>query len=230
MVKIRTTVILAVMAAVFLAACNGEAAETTEGPAEETPTIEVFVEMPTVQTAEATAEPTEEETAEPTPTELTLTSTAFENGGEIPERYGYYRDNVSPPMTWAGVPGATQTLVLIMEDRFYQDAPEGPPCHWMLYRIPRYVNNLPEGVPAASLFADTTAQAPNLNGDTAYAGPYPPPGEIHEYAFTLYALNTIFYGLPLTTTCGEVRQILAENPEMILASTELVGWYEGVAQ
>jgi len=218
MIKIRGAVILAIMAVVSLAACDGQGAGTTEAPVVETAEL----------TTEVTVTPTEEPTTEPTPSELTLTSAAFENGGEIPERYGFYQDNVSPPLTWVGTPNAAQTLVLIMEDR-YQETPEGPPCHWMLYNIPRYVNTLPEGVPAALTFTDATVQAANLNGEHAYAGPFPPLGERHEYVFTLYALRTMVLGLPFGATCDEVRQIIEDNEDIVLASTELIGWYEGVA-
>ena len=38
------------------------------------------------------------------PMSLTLTSTAFENGGEIPSRHTCEGEDVSPALAWTGVP------------------------------------------------------------------------------------------------------------------------------
>ena len=48
--------------------------------------------------------------------ELTLQSTAFSNGEEIPRKYGYKNNNVNPPLKISGIPQNTTSLVLIMDD------------------------------------------------------------------------------------------------------------------
>jgi hypothetical protein len=68
---------------------------------------------------------------------LYLTSKEFSHGGRIPRKFtqdaqGAVKD-ISPPLEWYGVPEATQSLVVIMED---PDVPEPenpigvPWVHW----------------------------------------------------------------------------------------------------
>ena len=45
---------------------------------------------------------------------LTVTSTSFPDGGEIPAKYT--GQGVSPQLSWTGAPAATATYVLIMHD------------------------------------------------------------------------------------------------------------------
>jgi len=44
---------------------------------------------------------------------ITLTSSAFEEGGAIPSKYTCDGADVSPPLSWAGVPEGTESLALI---------------------------------------------------------------------------------------------------------------------
>ncbi|MDY6774384.1 MAG: YbhB/YbcL family Raf kinase inhibitor-like protein [Candidatus Nanohaloarchaea archaeon] len=114
--------------------------------------------------------------------ELELSSPAFEDGGTIPERYGYEEQNVNPPLQISGVPENTESLALVMDD------PDAEPVagkvwdHWVLYNIPPNVTEIGEG------------ESPGTEGRTdynepGYGGPNPP-DQPHEYVFTLYALNT----------------------------------------
>jgi hypothetical protein len=52
---------------------------------------------------------------------MTLTSPAFEQGGQIPSKYTCEGDDISPPLAWNGVPEGTKSLVLIIDD---PDAPD----------------------------------------------------------------------------------------------------------
>jgi phosphatidylethanolamine-binding protein (PEBP) family uncharacterized protein len=52
---------------------------------------------------------------------LTLTSSAFEHGGEIPSRCTCEDKDLSPDLAWAGLPAGTRTLALIVDD---PDAPD----------------------------------------------------------------------------------------------------------
>ena len=72
---------------------------------------------------------------------LQMTSAAFENGGPIPTKYTCDGEDVSPPLTWSGVPVDTESLALLYED---PDAPGGTWVHWVLYGTPREVTMLPE--------------------------------------------------------------------------------------
>ncbi|MCH7890117.1 MAG: YbhB/YbcL family Raf kinase inhibitor-like protein [Gemmatimonadetes bacterium] len=80
------------------------------------------------------------------PTELTiqLTSAAFAEGADIPEKYTCDGGDVSPALAWSGVPQGTQSIALIADD---PDAPHGTWVHWVLFGVPGNVNELPEGLP-----------------------------------------------------------------------------------
>ena len=47
---------------------------------------------------------------------LTLTSPAFSHLGEIPGRFTCEGEDLSPPLTWSGVPEGTESLALIVDD------------------------------------------------------------------------------------------------------------------
>lgn len=144
---------------------------------------------------------------------LVLLSSAFVHEGEIPERYGFFRENVSPPLRWENVPAEARSLVLLMDDLDY------PFSHWVVYNILPEAAGLAEGqVPAEAL------QGRNTAGTLGYVGPYPPAGQIHRYAFTLYALDA-----PLNLPAGATReQVMGAMQGHVLATAELVGRYRGV--
>jgi len=62
-----------------------------------------------------------------------LESSAFSLGEEIPKKYGYKNDNLSPPLKIDGIPTDSKSLALIMDD---PDAPVGVWDHWVVYNIP----------------------------------------------------------------------------------------------
>lgn len=69
---------------------------------------------------------------------LTLTSTAFTEGGDIPRRHTCEGENVSPDLAWSGVPEGCQSLVLVIDDPDAPD-PQAPRMvwdHWVLYNLP----------------------------------------------------------------------------------------------
>src|SRR3989344_3700598 len=47
---------------------------------------------------------------------LTLTSLGFENGTSLPARFTCDGENMSPPLSWSGVPAGAKSLALIMDD------------------------------------------------------------------------------------------------------------------
>ena len=122
---------------------------------------------------------------------LTLTTTAFPDGGEIPARFAG-ADGVSPKLDWTNVPANTATFVLIMHDpdvalqRRNDDV-----LHWLAFNIPGTSRGLPEGMAAAAQMSDGTVQAMNLRRAPGYMGPgAPAAGPHHHYTFELFALDT----------------------------------------
>lgn len=122
---------------------------------------------------------------------MTLTSSAWSDGGTIPAKYTQAGDDISPPLSWSNVPPNITSFVLIVHD---VDAATGNGLddltHWMLWNIPPTATSLPEHVPSTPQLPDGTRQI----GATAphYRGPgAPAAGPAHHYVFELYALDTM---------------------------------------
>ncbi len=148
---------------------------------------------------------------------LRLESAAFQNGRPIPSVYAADGRNVSPPLSWSGVPPETKSLALICED---PDAPRGIWVHWVLYDLPPSVTSLPEGIPAQETLAGGGTHGKNDFGRPGYGGPAPPSGK-HRYFFRLYAL-----GRDLSLSAGATRkQLLGAMEGHVLARGELMGTY-----
>ncbi|TDO46377.1 hypothetical protein EV643_111230 [Kribbella sp. VKM Ac-2527] len=112
---------------------------------------------------------------------ITVTSTAFSEGGRIPSKFTCDSDNVSPPLTWRGLPANTTALALVVDD---PDAPRGTYVHWVLLDLPADLTSLGENLTPPP----GTVQAKNSAGRATYFGPCPPSGT-HHYRFTIYALS-----------------------------------------
>ncbi len=116
---------------------------------------------------------------------LTLQSSAFTDGGDIPVQFTCDGTNVSPPLSWKGSPQATKSFALICDD---PDAPVGTWVHWVVYDIPAEVTQLPEHFPAQEETNQSIRQGLNDFRNIGYGGPCPPGGK-HRYFFKLYALD-----------------------------------------
>ena len=88
---------------------------------------------------------------------LTLTSPAFGAGGNIPIIHTCDGNDVSPQLSWSGIPADTKSLVLIIDDPDAPDpaAPQRTWVHWILYNIPPDASGLAQGVTPRALPAGT---------------------------------------------------------------------------
>lgn len=102
--------------------------------------------------------------------------------------FGCAGGNLSPAVTWSGVPANTKSLVVTIFDK---DAPTGSGFwHWIVVDIPPTATGLPAG--AGSGRADLprgAAQTRTDLGVPGYVGPCPPVGTTHDYVFTVTALD-----------------------------------------
>jgi Raf kinase inhibitor-like YbhB/YbcL family protein len=129
----------------------------------------------------------------PTGPGLTLTTTAFADGAEIPSKFTQSDPNaVSPKLDWAHVPPNTISFALILHDpdvalqRKTDDV-----LHWLIFNIPSTASGLQEAVPPTAQLSDGSVQAKNLRGGVGYMGPgAPAAGPHHHYTFELFALDT----------------------------------------
>ena len=124
---------------------------------------------------------------------LTITTSAFSDGGEIPARFTQSDPNaVSPKLEWTNVPAGTVTFALILHDPDVAlQKKTDDVLHWMIFNIPGTAHELTEGVPANATLPDGTVQAKNLRGGVGSMGPgAPAAGPHHHYTFELFALDT----------------------------------------
>jgi Raf kinase inhibitor-like YbhB/YbcL family protein len=155
---------------------------------------------------------------------MTLTSSAFTHQGEMPARYSceVKGREVSPPLSWSGVPGAAKSLALIVDDPDAPDpkAPQRTWVHWVLYDLPVAATGLPEGVAPGDL-PRGTREGNNDWNRTGYGAPCPPIGR-HRYFFKLYALDTVLPDLGHP----DKRRLEQAMEGHVLAHAELIGTYE----
>jgi Raf kinase inhibitor-like YbhB/YbcL family protein len=153
---------------------------------------------------------------------LTLKSRVFDHGDTIPSKYTCVGADISPPLTWGGVPKTARSLVLIVDDPDAPDprAPKKTWVHWVLYNIPANISGLPEGMRSAKL-PPGTKEGLNDWKQTGYGGPCPPIGR-HRYYHKLYALDTVLEGMNTPTK----TRIEAAMKGHVIAQTELVGTYQ----
>lgn len=115
---------------------------------------------------------------------LSITSSAFFDGGKIPKKYGYKNQNLSPPLTISGVPTNTKSLAIIMDDPDAMAAVGKLWVHWVIWNISPIITDIKESeTPSGSVLGVTDF------GEKQYGGPAPPDRE-HTYHFKLYALDT----------------------------------------
>lgn len=118
---------------------------------------------------------------------MKLTSSAFENEETIPARYSCEGDNISPPLSWSGVPDEAEALALIVDD---PDAPNGTFTHWVVYNLPVVPTRLEEGASLSDRLSEGLREGINAIGEQGYSGPCPPRGDgEHRYFFRLFALD-----------------------------------------
>src|SRR5881397_1713283 len=111
---------------------------------------------------------------------MKISSSAFQEGGTIPEKFSKNGQNVSPELRIEGAPAEAKSLALIVDD---PDAPVGLFTHWLVCNIDPKTTEIAEGsVPKGAL------QGTNDFPGRGYDGPQPPSGT-HRYYFKIFALD-----------------------------------------
>lgn len=158
-----------------------------------------------------------ENTKEVTMQNISISAEAFQAGGTIPKEYTCDGSNVSPALSWSGIPSNAKSIALIMDD---PDAPMGTFVHWVLFNIPASTQKLPKGISRNQTLGDGSRQGMTDFGRAGYGGPCPPKGT-HRYYFRIYALDTMLNLQP-----GASREQLDDAMKgHILAMGELMGNY-----
>jgi para-nitrobenzyl esterase len=147
---------------------------------------------------------------------LTVTSPAFQPGGDIPFENTQYRGNVFPGLSWTAGPAGTKSYVLIMQDLDAM-ARGAPILHWTMVNIPASATKLEAGLTAPP---DGASYGPNIRGaKQPYMGPRTPAGPKHRYHFQIFALDVV---LPeeANTTYAALIEAMKDH---VLASGEVIG-------
>lgn len=119
-----------------------------------------------------------------------LTSSSFEDGGIIPDKYSMASTApVSPALAWTGAPADTGAFAVIMHDLDTMPRASGPDnLHWLIFNIPAGTTSLPEGVPATARLPDGSIQILNGGNKIGYL-PLGARGVYHHYVIEVYALD-----------------------------------------
>jgi Raf kinase inhibitor-like YbhB/YbcL family protein len=142
---------------------------------------------------------------------LTVTSSAWPDGGEVPQKHAGRGGNVSPAFEFSWVqagnpatpPATLASYAIIFHD--IENAPRGgepDTLHWMIWDIPGTAKGITEGLPMGDL-PDGSRQSTTNVGRGVYFGPGAGPGPFHHYVFEFYALDTKL-NLPNTSTRAQV--------------------------
>jgi Raf kinase inhibitor-like YbhB/YbcL family protein len=142
---------------------------------------------------------------------MKITSSAFQQGGNIPSKFTCDGPNTSPALQISDVPSQAKGLVLIVDD---PDAPSGLFTHWVVWNISPQTSTVAEGSTPKGV------QGTNDFGKSGYGGPCPPSGT-HRYYFKIFALDR-----ELDLPAGAKRgQLDAAMKGRVVAQGELMGRY-----
>jgi hypothetical protein len=150
---------------------------------------------------------------------LLMESTAFEDGGIVPQKYAG-REGVQPGFMFSNAPEGTVSYAIIFHDldvglmNGTNDV-----LHWIAWNIPAAAKGIPEGkLPEGSVTGK------NIAGQNSYFGPGAPPGpRYHHYVFELYALNA---NVDLPNTAGR-PELLKAMEGKVVAKAAYVGRFRG---
>ena len=123
---------------------------------------------------------------------MSLTSSAFTDGGVIPDKYTQaVPAPVSPPLAWENAPAGTVSYTLILRDPDVAIQKKSDDVlHWMVFNIPGATHSLPEGMDATAQLPNGSIQAKNITGKVGFLGSGARGNVYHHYTFELFALDT----------------------------------------
>jgi len=153
--------------------------------------------------------------ASSSPGGLTVKSSAFGDGGSIPQRHSCKGQNQPPPLQWTGVPPGTKGVAVVVTD---PNATSGVFVHWIVTGLP----TTPVGSLSATLPPGAKVE-PNSAEQAGYTGMCPPADEQHSYMFEVLALSRPVTFAPGTSPIDKVKQLRAATTK----SGKLTGTFKG---
>lgn len=138
-----------------------------------------------------------------------ISSPAFGEGMDLPDKYTCKGENINPPLIIENVPKAAKSLVLVVED---PGAPAGVFTHWLVWNISPGVKQIAENSVPRNGIVGT-----NDFGNQKYNGPCPPSGS-HRYFFRVYVLDAVLNlsgGVRRSVLNGEIKNHIIDRIEMV---------------
>ena len=114
-------------------------------------------------------------------------------------------ENVSPQLSWTGVPPGTRSFALTVTDA--EGRLGAGFVHWVAYGIPAEMTGLAEG--EASRPSDKFVAGKSDKGGATYGGPCPPTGSPHHYVFEVMATDLEPAALPPGLSAQDLSARLA---------------------
>ncbi len=161
---------------------------------------------------------------------MTLTTTGWTDGGEIPIKYAQPGAEVSPPLAWSGAPDMTASLVVIVHDIdagvANQTNATDDVLHWLVWNIPATSKGLAEAMPQGPQLPDGTRQISQTG--PYYRGPgAPATGPAHHYVFEVYALDAMIDVPPVGQSPALTRAaVVAAMATHVRGRAALVGTFK----
>jgi Raf kinase inhibitor-like YbhB/YbcL family protein len=146
--------------------------------------------------------------------DLKLSSTSISEGAQLGSQFvfqglGCEGGNASPQLSWSGAPEGTKSFAITAYD---PDAPTGSGWwHWNVVNIPTSVSSLELGASGTEKMPAGSMEITNDYGANGFGGACPPPGEVHRYVFTVYALKTERIELPKSPSNALVGFMIGAN-------------------
>jgi Raf kinase inhibitor-like YbhB/YbcL family protein len=158
---------------------------------------------------------------------ITVTSPTLQAGQPIPRDHTPDGRNESPALAWSNVPAGTKEFAVVCEDYAVGNPP--PFVHWIVYSIPGTATGLPPALPIddAPMPPQIAGTVQGLSGfrRAIYRGPAPPRGQVHEYHFVVYALDTKV-APPLDQPPLTRAQLLEAIEGHVIGKGELIATYK----
>jgi Raf kinase inhibitor-like YbhB/YbcL family protein len=169
---------------------------------------------------------------------LSVTSSAWPDGGEVPMQNAGRGGNKSPAFEFhwtlgtepTNPPEGLQSYAVVFHDiENSTNKTTVDTLHWSAFNIPGTAKGLPEGLGAGEL-ADGTKNGPGINArggnPGSYFGPGAGPGPFHHYVFEFYALDTKL-DLPANTTREDLMKAMDGH---VIGKAAYVGRFHAVPQ
>ena len=114
--------------------------------------------------------------------DFVISSRDFEEGKEIPKKFGYKHGNEEPHIGLGMIPNGTRSLAVIMDDPDAMGAVGKVWVHWLIW--------ISSDVPVLSKLSVVGISGKNDFCEIGYGGPAPP-DKRHTYIFKAYALDNV---------------------------------------